>query len=134
METIVGDVKNVVRRLTDREKRRNYMLSQTEIQNKYEEFYQCYSNKNIDDYEVFVRSRVIEHFFIVSNLAVDEVVYLVNKSVADSCPSQAEIQVAGKEPITEVNDHKIPRKLGYKKYQLKAIKRLLLSFILRRKK
>lgn len=40
------------------------MVSQAEIITKYNEFYKAYSNKHIDDYEVFVRTRVIEYFFI----------------------------------------------------------------------
>jgi hypothetical protein len=55
------------------------MVSQAEIITKYNEFYKAYSNKHIDDYEVFVRTRVIEYFFHLSHNSIDVLTSFVNK-------------------------------------------------------
>lgn len=73
-----GDVKNAALLLIDIGEVNKNMISSTEIMAKYEEFYKEYSNNYIDDYEIFVRSRVIEYFFQLSNYSIDKLTSLVN--------------------------------------------------------
>jgi|GEM_PF-6270051 len=63
------------------------MLSTTEILSKYKEFHEEYSSKLIDDYDTFVRSRVIEHFYRQTSLSANNIASLVNTTIEN--PGQA---------------------------------------------
>ena len=57
------------------------MIDQTEVIAKYNEYYISYGNKNIDDYDTFIRSRVIEHFIRLYPNTIDELTEIVNTTI-----------------------------------------------------
>ena len=60
------------------------MIKKTDIQTEYNEFYEYYANQNIDDYETFIRSRVIEFFINNSQVASDNIIDLVEFVITDN--------------------------------------------------
>ncbi len=54
------------------------MAYKEEIITQYNKFYEDYGNKHIDDYETFIRTRVIEYFFHLSQDSIDEITSFVN--------------------------------------------------------
>lgn len=68
------------------------MISQAEVIAKYNEYYRRYSSKSIDDYDTFIRSRVIEHFIGSSTTTIDELTGIVNTTIDDmgkTCPADS---------------------------------------------
>jgi len=57
------------------------MLDRNEIQKKYDEFYKEFSDKHIDDFETFLRARVIEHCINTFNEPSDRASELVLSSL-----------------------------------------------------
>lgn len=65
------------------------MIEQAIIHAKYSELNEHYADQHIDDYDVFVRSRVVEYFLNNSKEAADNIVDLVERALArnDTCIS-----------------------------------------------
>lgn len=68
------------------------MISAVEVIEKYNEFFRRYGNKRIDDYDTFIRSRVIEHFIPSSHTTIDELTEVVNTTIdhmGKTCPADS---------------------------------------------
>lgn len=66
------------------------MIDHATIIAKYNEIHKDYNNKHIDDYETFVRSRVIEYFFHLLHCPIDELALLVNTTLDQERTSPSE--------------------------------------------
>lgn len=89
------------------------MIDHTTIIAKYNEIHKDYSSKHIDDYETFVRSRVIEHFFCLLHCSVDELVLLVNTTLDQERTSPAESdQKKAEETVTSTPVRSTDRRPG----------------------
>jgi len=59
-------------------------IDSNEIRKKYNEFHRQYANQNIDDFDIFVRSRTAEYFINStkrSEISMDEIFDMVNKAI-----------------------------------------------------
>ena len=61
------------------------MIAKTQILVKYNEIYNQYSDRCIDDYEVFIRSRVVEYFLNTSQIVSDELMQLIDDALLNKC-------------------------------------------------
>lgn len=80
------------------------MLNESLIKSKFEELYEKYSNRSIDDYENFVLSRTIEHFFNTERLPIDELTDLAAATVKGAGSGTAHPQVSNEDPDTAKTD------------------------------
>jgi len=63
------------------EQQQKKKIEQMSIQAKYNEFHNLYANRHIDDYDIFVRSRVVEFFLNNPITTADSLVGLVTHSL-----------------------------------------------------
>lgn len=79
------------------------MIDHATIIAKYNEIHKDYNNKHIDDYETFVRSRVIEYFLHLIHCPIDELVLLVNTTLDQerTSPSESDQEKATVEKAEE---------------------------------
>ena len=62
------------------------MINESLIKSKYEEYYEKYSSQNIDDYENYVMSRTIEHFYNTERFSSNKLVDFIISSLKGANP------------------------------------------------
>ena len=62
------------------------MIEPAGIQEKYSELYKQYVDLHIDDFDVFIHSRVMEFYINSSELSVDTIAALVKHALANYTP------------------------------------------------
>lgn len=72
------------------------MMSRNEIQSCYAKFTKDYAGRQIDDYETFVRTRVVEHFLNKYHEPADKVAVLVGEALEskqeDASPNEGDAE------------------------------------------
>ena len=66
------------------------MIEPAGIQEKYSELYKHYVDLQIDDFDVFVHSRVMEFYINSSQLSVDTIAALIEHALANYAPPDDE--------------------------------------------
>jgi len=86
----------------------NKNMEKSDILQKYKEIEKLYSNKHIDEFDVFVRSRLIEALINETELSIDEVCGIVANALSiDRVTSTTDTEVEVIGPKQEVKDVEI---------------------------
>jgi len=75
-----------------------FVLTLQNVKSKFEEFHEKYSNQSIDDYDVFVQSRVIEYYVNTFQVPADSIMDLLIRSLSGN--DVAELSEAEKVEVT----------------------------------
>jgi hypothetical protein len=98
------------------------MITQETIIEKHSELSEHYALQQIDDFDVFVRTRVVEYFLNASHEAVDDIL-----SWVDSALSNKEVlddsNVPAKENIDDAPNSNSPIRNNHERRYLKSRKR-----------